>query len=50
MSPVFEDTELDTFQYGGYFARDVAPGLVVIGLNTLLYSKKHTPDTHGTYI
>lgn len=32
-------------RYGGYYARPVLPGLVLISLNTLVYSTSHTPDT-----
>ena len=29
---------------GGYLAREVTPGFIVVSLNTVLYSPKHTPD------
>jgi hypothetical protein len=32
---------------GGYRATEVVPGLVVLSLNTVLYSLKHTPDVSG---
>jgi hypothetical protein len=45
IAPALNAQDRETFLYGGYFARDAGGGLVVIALNTLVYSRKHVPDT-----
>jgi 3',5'-cyclic AMP phosphodiesterase CpdA len=37
--------EYATLAFGGYFAREVVPGLHVLSINTILYSSHHAPNT-----
>jgi sphingomyelin phosphodiesterase acid-like 3 len=36
--------EVQTVRLGGYYRREIAPGLLLISLNTVLYSIHHAPD------
>ena len=38
-------SEAQSFTQGGFFSRQVAPGLTVISLNTIPYSINHSPNT-----
>eukprot|EP00123_Amoebidium_parasiticum_P010130 comp19913_c0_seq1/m.24151 comp19913_c0_seq1/g.24151 ORF comp19913_c0_seq1/g.24151 comp19913_c0_seq1/m.24151 type:complete len:450 (-) comp19913_c0_seq1:490-1839(-) len=48
---IWNDTMLEpritTFQRGGFYSHEVDDGLLLIALNTIPYSTKHSPDTRS---
>jgi sphingomyelin phosphodiesterase acid-like 3 len=46
-APELSRGEYSDLAFGGYYQREVVPGLTLLSINTLLYSVHHTPNSTG---